>query len=330
MKGIHVNWTKPFFDRDRLRGHGFRATRDLKGECYDQPNYQILYTILSAGLWKLHNGSIKLYTDSIGFNFYQQFGINDLYDEVNISFLDGYSKSNIDPARFWTSGKIKVLANQKEPFVFMDQDMIIRQPIPEYILKGDVTATHWEIPRGYYYFEEQDWEREIKHIDFPTNYNCSDLCPNTSFLAVNNMDLNREYTRWHKKLVETNGNDVPEWFWLLTDQGILGHVIREGDYKANTLTDKVFLANSNYASKEERYKGKSEQWYMPIGADNKKDKDLVWEHVWFNKIHFNMYPEFLKRETKRYFRECIELGLGKYLQHSRFKKDWDEYNDTDN
>ena len=109
-----------------------------------------------------------------------------------------------------------------------------------------------------------------------------------------------------------------------------GHVIREGDYKANTLTDKVFLANSNYASKEERYKGKSEQWYMPIGADNKKDKDLVWEHVWFNKIHFNMYPEFLKRETKRYFRECIELGLGKYLQHSRFKKDWDEYNDTDN
>ena len=69
------------------------------------------------------------------------------------------------------------------------------------------------------------------HIAFPKNYNCNDLCPNTSFLAVNNLELNQKYTKWHKKLVETNGDHVPEWFWLLTDQGILGHVIREGDYK---------------------------------------------------------------------------------------------------
>ena len=29
-------------------------------------------------------------------------------------------------AYFWTSGKIKCLAHQTEPFVFLDQDMIIR------------------------------------------------------------------------------------------------------------------------------------------------------------------------------------------------------------
>ena len=27
MKAIHVNWTKPFFEKDRLRGHGFEAIK---------------------------------------------------------------------------------------------------------------------------------------------------------------------------------------------------------------------------------------------------------------------------------------------------------------
>ena len=49
---------------------------------------------------------IKLYTDSIGASFYQRFGLLNLYDEVNINFLNNYSKSNIDAAYFWTSGKI--------------------------------------------------------------------------------------------------------------------------------------------------------------------------------------------------------------------------------
>ena len=98
MKAIHVNWTKPFFERHRLRGHGFESTRSMKSDCYDQTDHQVLYTILSAVHWNLHNGPIKLYTDSIGLEFYQQFGIVDMYSDVDIKFLNAYSKSNIDAA----------------------------------------------------------------------------------------------------------------------------------------------------------------------------------------------------------------------------------------
>ena len=328
MKAIHVNWTKPYFDRHRLRGHGFESTRNLKGECYNQPDYQVLYTILSAKHWQLKNGPIKLYTDSIGLEFYRQFNIHHLYDEIDINFLNGYSKSNVDPAYFWTSGKIKCLAHQTQPFVFLDQDMIIRGRLPQNILDKDLTITHWEIPRGYYYFEEKDWNDKIKHIPFPKNYNTSDWSPNTSFLCINNFKLLKEYHNWHKDLVNTNGKEVPEWFWLLTDQGILGHVVREGDYKVNTLTDKIFLANSNYSTKSSRYKGKSEAWYYPIEADTSKDleEDWSWEHVWFNKIHLGTDKELERKETQRYFNECVELELYDYLKHSRFQKYWDEYN----
>jgi len=84
MKAIHVNWTAPFFNRNRLRGYGFSTIREIKSIEYDVPDYQLLYTISSALRWKLHNGPIKLYTDTAGFNLYNELGLIDIYDESYI------------------------------------------------------------------------------------------------------------------------------------------------------------------------------------------------------------------------------------------------------
>ena len=181
--------------------------KNLKSETYDQLDSQLLYTMLSAANWKKYNGNIKLYTDSIGASFYQRFGLLDLYDEIDINFLNGYSKSNIDPAYFWTSGKIKCLAHQTEPFVFLDQDMIIRNKLPEWTRVNDLTIAHWEIGRGYYYFNKEKWDKEIKHIEWPKDYDENDWSPNTSYLQFNNPDIIKEYHQWHKKLVTTNGEE---------------------------------------------------------------------------------------------------------------------------
>lgn len=320
MKAIHVNWTKPYFDKHRLRGHGFESVKDLKSQTYDQQDYQIFYTILSAVNWKIHNGPIKLYTDSIGAAFYQRFGLLDLYDEVDIKFLNGYSKTKIDPAYFWTSGKIKCLAHQFEPFVFLDQDMIIRHKLPNWVRSNDLTIAHWEIGRGYYYFDKQKFEKEIDHIPWIENYNVDDWVPNTSFLCFNNLDLLKKYHEWHKYLVNTEPHhNIPEWFWLLTDQGILGHVVRENDYRVNTLSQKIALSHHNQTNGEKRYKGKAEKWYYPI--DSNPGKELQFEHVWLNKH----YPNLLKIKIKSWFKEIISLGYSKYLEDTRFKKYWDEY-----
>ena len=324
MKGLHVNWTKPYFERQRLRGHGFEITRNLKSSYYDQPDHQIFYTLLSLAHWKHCNGPIKLYTDTVGLAFYQQFKIPELYDEVNISFLNGYSKTNIDPAYFWTSGKIKVLANQYEPFVFLDQDMIIRDKLSDYLINKDITVTHWEIPGGYYYFSKEQWEKEITHINYPDGLTVNDWSPNTSFLCFNNIDLVKEYTNWHSKLVKTDGQEVPEWFWLFTDQGILGHVLRKGDYTVQTLTDKIFYGNSNYGTSDSRNKGISEPWYQLLDANISKDR-LNWEHVWLKKVDYSYNEELLKADTQRFFDECVQMGLHKYLEYARFKKYWDEF-----
>ena len=322
MKAIHVNWTKPYFHRNRLRGHGFELLKNIKSDTYDVPDSQILFTLLSISYWKRYNGPIKLYTDSIGAAFYQRFGILDLYDEVDIKFLNNYSKSNVDPAYFWTSGKIKCLAHQTEPFVFLDNDMIIKQEIPDWARTGDLTIAHWEIGRGYYYFDKDKWEREITHMPWIENYNADDWSPNTSFLLFNNLELLEKYHKWHKKLVTTNADNIPEWYWLLTDQGILGHLIRENDYNVNTLTQRISLSHHNMIDEAKRYKGKAEKWYDYVNKDKKRE--VVFDHIWLDKINTQ------NMNTHRWFKDLVELhDLSDVLSTDvRWSKYWKYYHEN--
>lgn len=324
MKAVHVNWTKPYFERQRLRGHGFEVMRNSISKTYELTDFQILYTMASIAFWKKSNGPIKLYTDTIGANYYQSISILNMYDEVDVKFLNGYSKSNVDAAYFWTSGKIKCLANQTEPFVFLDQDMIVKEKLPYWSYNSDLTIAHWEIGRGYYYFDKEKFEKEITHIPWIENYDINDWSPNTSYLQFNNIELLKEYNEWHKKLVTTNGKSVPEWFWLLTDQGILGHVIRENDYKTNCLTQQVSLSHHNTIDIATRYKGKAEKWYKPLNTDDNKEIDH--HHVWLDKIGYNLDKNKYNELTNFWFSKLIEMGYSDNLHKDIFKKHWDEYN----
>ena len=325
MKGVHVNWTKPYFERRRLRGHGFEVMKNSTSDTYELTDFQILYTMASIANWKKYNGPIKLHTDTVGANYYQSLGILGMYDEVDVKFLNGYSKGNVDAAYFWTSGKIKCLAHQKEPFVFLDQDMIIKQKLPSWSYKNDLTIAHWEIGRGYYYFDQEKWEQEISHVDWPENFDENDWSPNTSYLQFNNLDIIKEYHQWHKKLVTIEPHqNIPEWFWLFTDQGVLGHIIRENDFKVNTLTQQIALSHHNITDGKKRYKGKAKKWYKPLKTDD--EKEIIHYHVWLDKLGYNQNKEEYNILIKSWFNDLVELGYSNYLYNERFKKYWDEYN----
>ena len=67
----------------------------------------------------------------------------------------------------------------------MDNDMIIKEKLPEWTRTDDLTIAHWEIGRGYYYFDKEKFEKEITHTPWIDNYNVDDWSPNTSFLCFN-------------------------------------------------------------------------------------------------------------------------------------------------
>lgn len=277
MKVIFINWTKPFFERKKIEGYRKLTIFNYEGDEYFLPEYEILMqkcAILSA---KMNTKfPIKLITDKVGFEYYSKIGLIDLFDEIDTDFLEDINnKYDISPSQFWTSGKIISICNEKPPFLFLDLDLILKEPLPEWIFNYDVVHTHWEIPRSYLYVEE----RIVKeyNLNIPS-FDAQMLIPNTSFLFVNNQSILNEYLSLHIEIVTKKYNHVPEWLWLMSDQNILGYTLRKFDSKVTTFRSKVYVQfpdNSN-----------SDVGHLTSWVDIPQkymEPDVKFEHVWLDK-----------------------------------------------
>lgn len=306
MKGVFVNWTKPFVERKRLRGHAFKMQRELFSDEYTTTDEEILFTILSVGYWKKYNGQTKLYTDKRGLTYYIKNNMLDLWDEIDVNTLENYDE--VDAGQFWTSGKSYCIGVEKGPFCFMDLDFIVRERLPEWVFNSDVTIPYWEIPRGYYYPTKEQYS-EIKHWSPPSDFAYNMMIPNTSFLYINNNLVQSEYLRDHINAVDTE-DEVPEWFWLVTDQGLFGQVLRRFNMNVQTLTDRVFIADhEGYEPKV----GLCNGHYYPIEHDKTKD-DLKWWHVWTRKVLYASDEDARVSDCKRFYQEIVqELPKYKHL-----------------
>lgn len=314
MKGVFVNWTRPYQERNRLRGHGLKIHRPQISNEYTTTDEELLFTILSVGYWKKFNGSTKLFTDNDGLNYYVKNNMIDLWDEIDTHTLENYK--DVDPAQFWTSGKSYCIGLEDGPFCFMDLDFIIREKLPEWVFKSDVTIPYWEIPRGYYYPSEEQYS-EITHWSPPSDYSYKMMIPNTSFLYINNRRVQQEYLKDHLSAVNTK-DETPEWFWLVTDQGLFGQVLRRLGMNVQTLTDKVFLADhEGYDPKV----GLACGYYYQIDHDKSKD-NLKWWHVWTRKVLYNLNEEVRISDCKSFYQEIVDNlpNLKHLLNNPRLKK----------
>ena len=79
--------------------------------------------ILSALMWRRHNGEITLVTDTKGKEAILKAGLGYVWNNINTD-LDNIPKE-INPQVFWAAGKIYGIKNKKTPFVSMDTDFIV-------------------------------------------------------------------------------------------------------------------------------------------------------------------------------------------------------------
>lgn len=160
MNAFHSNWTKPFFINH-------------PGEEYFIEDFDLLVTILSALKWREKNGSIKMYTDKLGGDYYYKLGIADIYDLGIDTSLDEAVPKSLDPCLFWAAGKIYSLNMEKTPTVMLDMDFILWDSILEEIKDKSLCVTHREVLNGlvyphidifidiYQYDYDKDWDWEV-------------------------------------------------------------------------------------------------------------------------------------------------------------------------
>jgi hypothetical protein len=298
MKGVFVNWTKPYVERKRLRGQVFSVYRSRESDQYITTDQELLFTILSVGYWKKLNGPTKLFTDITGFDYYRKNNLLKLWDEIDVHTLENYDY--VDAGQFWTAGKTFAICKQEPPFVFLDLDFIVRHKLPDWVFESKVTIPHWEIPRGHVYPTEQQYS-EIKHWKPKDGYSYKMLIPNTSFLYINEPNVQKEYLEEHAKAVNTK-DEVPEWFWLITDQGLFGQSLRNNDVMPQTLTDRVFLSDTEYFTSEI---GRAVPFFYSLEHDKSKD-EIDWEHVWFRKIVYSYDDNERVKDCRRFYKEIID------------------------
>ena len=179
MNAFHVNWTKPFFLRNR----------SLQ---YFIEDYDLLTTILSALEWRKHNGNIKMVTDSVGAEYYQKMGLSHIWNlGIEIS-LDSISK-DVSPLPFWAAGKIFALKKQDIPCIMLDTDFIVWKHIIKKLINEQLVVAHRENISAEIYPDKMFFIMKEKY-KFPEIWDWSILPCNTAFLYISNKSLKDYYT----------------------------------------------------------------------------------------------------------------------------------------
>lgn len=172
MNAIHIMSTAPFFAKGGTK---------LRTEDFD-----LYCTALSALAWRRSGGSISLFTDCAGAEYYRSIGFDKLWDEIRICIPDDLE--GINPIMFWAGGKLFALREASAPVVMLDTDFIVWKA-PEF--GRELIAAHREDLSPDIY-PPLSFFRTNGHI-LP-DFDESVLPLNTAFLYIPDNDFKEFYT----------------------------------------------------------------------------------------------------------------------------------------
>lgn len=311
LKIIFVNWTKPFFHKDKFTGYRKTSDSGIDANEYVIPDHEIVMQIAAITSAKKYGRCpVKLFTDDCGYKYYKKIGILPLFDEIDLDVLNRVNNNpNINPAQFWTSGKIISICKETPPFIFVDLDLIIKDYIPDWFFEYDVVHTHWEICRGPLYINfNQLKEYGIEMPEFDQDM----MIPNTSFLFVNDQKILDKYLQLHIQIVNKKYENVPDWLWLMSDQNILGYTIRGLKSKTSEITNKVFLQFPDPFHNKDK-PGHVPEW---IDLENivKNSPKVPYEHVWITKGALINDKDARNKRVSDWNKIISDNGFGEYVK----------------
>lgn len=130
IKGIHILSTVP----SRLHGKNK----------YSPDCLEVASIVLSALLWREHNGSLRLYTDTSAFDFFGKNKLLSLWDDgIDLNVVESIP-DNIHQGIFWAAAKIFALRDAKAPVAMIDNDLFIWKKLPDFVFEPGITVLHPE------------------------------------------------------------------------------------------------------------------------------------------------------------------------------------------
>lgn len=197
LKALHINWTLPSCPKQESAN-------------YKMNDFELLCMILSSLLWRKYNGSIKLYTDKVGYNYYKKLNILDLWDDgIDVDTLESISE-DFSPSIYWAAAKIFALQAESFPVVILDTDMLVWKDLRKELADVQLAAFHREsIHTGCYISKKQLKKRSDYHFDSQWDWE-EEPC-NTALAYFNNEAFKKYYTFSSIDFMNKNNDLPPDW-----------------------------------------------------------------------------------------------------------------------
>lgn len=166
-----------------------RAFHTLRKKKYIY-DFEVFIMILSALEWRKYNGEIKLVTDSKGLAFVQKYGIENIWNEIEIS-LDEMDNLSINEKVFWAGAKLLALSRQNSPCVMIDLDFIVWKILDFAQYENELAVIHRESVNNSIYPQRDYFKVNIFHFDEKWDWSLP-AC-NTAFAFFGNEKLRQYY-----------------------------------------------------------------------------------------------------------------------------------------
>jgi len=179
------------------------------------------------------------FVDRITKEYYNQFGILELFDEVNDTLLEEPSEINTDV--FWAAGKIRAQRFVEGPTLTIDLDFRFYTNLTELgFFDADVSGLWLEQTEGkYYYISPED---ALSNTGMFSDYEWDNRALNVSILFLKNNEFKNLYCDWvleymkrvsyNFKGCEIHLNDI---YILFAEQYMLNQLIRQNKQKVKVL-----------------------------------------------------------------------------------------------
>ncbi len=230
---FHVLWTKPY---------------TVTGKLFSMNDAEILTMIISALMWQMHNGTIKLYTDNIGLEFIKNKGLFHLWDGgIDTKVLEN-NDYPIEPETFWAAGKLIALEANSAPCVMLDTDLIVVRSIHKQLEQTSLAALHTEALEPHVYLNPA-LLKHPKGFEFPKYYNWEVLSSNTSFLYIKDESFKSFYLNESKKFMFNNTDKPAELVsqMVFAEQRLLSICAKNRDLNIGYLLTNPFSLSNNAA-----------------------------------------------------------------------------------
>lgn len=268
------------------------------------PQYHLMSWALSSMQLAKHYGELHLYTDSIGKTI--------LIDQLELPYtnvFNDYDDLNCSSC-LWALPKLMTYANQKRPFLHIDGDVIVWEPIDKAVLSGKLIAQNIEKGTEYYQNLFEPFLKELKFA--PSILKRNLFLPNmraynTGIIGGYDVDFFKRYVDLALKMIRKKQNDKLNGnFNIIIEQLLFYSLAKKENKEVTCLTDKLIKDNGYLREAFVDFTNVQKLKYLHLIGQYKRDKEIC-----------DWLARYLRQENEEVFLKIVTLFKKQHYFYNR-------------